>query len=226
MTEQQISILIAEDHKIVRKGLQALLKLEDDFMVVAEAENGMQAIEMAQELKPKVILMDVAMPILNGLESTKQIMKVMPNAKIIILSAYADDNYVDKALEVGACGYLVKQCSPGILSQAIRNAVQGEYVFSPTVEERLKQMNQETIDHKGITRHKTQTLSSRESQILQLIAEGMSNKIIANLLIISIKTVDKHRQNLMKKLCIHDTAGLTRYAISEGIIENSSRIRR
>lgn len=226
MSDQIITLLIVEDHKIVRKGLLALLELEPDIQVVGEAENGMEAIELATKYKPMVILMDIAMPILNGIEATKQIIKKLPETKIIILSAYADDNYVDKALEVGACGYLLKQCSPSLLVIAIREANNGDYVFSPSIETRLKHLNQEKIDNNGHSKLKSSTLSSRENQILQLIAEGMSNKLIANLLSISIKTVDKHRQNLMKKLSIHDTAGLTRYAITEGIIENSQHGRR
>ncbi len=226
MSDEKISLLIVEDHRIVRKGLLALLELEPDIVVVDEAENGMEAVACAIKHKPMVILMDIAMPILNGIEATKQIMKKLPETRVIILSAYADDNYVDKALEVGACGYLLKQCSPSLLVVAIRDAYNGDYVFSPSIETRLKHLNQEKIDNNGHSKFKTQTLSSRENQILQLIAEGMSNKVIANLLTISIKTVDKHRQNLMKKLSIHDTAGLTRYAITEGIIENSQHSRR
>lgn len=179
MSDEKISLLIVEDHRIVRKGLLALLELEPDIVVVDEAENGMEAVACAIKHKPMVILMDIAMPILNGIEATKQIMKKLPETRVIILSAYADDNYVDKALEVGACGYLLKQCSPSLLVVAIRDAYNGDYVFSPSIETRLKHLNQEKIDNNGHSKFKTQTLSSRENQILQLIAEGMSNKVIA-----------------------------------------------
>jgi DNA-binding NarL/FixJ family response regulator len=225
MNTERISLLIAEDHKIVRKGLKALLKLEDDFDIVAEAEHGIHAVELARQHKPKVVLMDIAMPILNGFEATRQILQFLPEMKIIILSAYADDSYVDKALELGASGFLIKQCSPNGLIHAIREVIKEEYVFSPSIEQRLIHLNQEVINRKGFSKPKSQSLSCRESQVLQLIAEGKSNKIIASILFISIKTVDKHRQNLMKKLAIHDTAGLTRYAISEGIIENSRQLK-
>lgn len=218
---ENITVLIVEDHQIVRKGLNALLEFEDNITVIAEASNGMEAIEKVKKYKPMVILMDIAMPILNGIDATKQILKDFPEAKIIILSAYADDNYIEKAIMTGAKGFLIKQCSPDLLAVAIREVYADEYIFSPGVENRLEQLNQEVIDNNGVTKKKNQTLSCRETQVLQLIAEGMSNKIIAHTLDISIKTVDKHRQNLMKKICIHDTAGLTRYAISEGIIENS-----
>jgi DNA-binding NarL/FixJ family response regulator len=221
MSSEKISILLVEDHKIVRKGLKALLELEERFHVVAEAENGFDAVALAFKVKPMIIIMDIAMPVLNGLEATKKILKKMPDAKIIILSAYADDNYIDRALEVGVVGFLVKQCSPGLLVDCILKAMEEELVFSPSIEERLHQMNQSIINNNGLEKKKNQTLSDREVQVLQLIAEGNSNKVIANVLTISIKTVDKHRQNLMKKLFIHDTASLTRYAISEGIIENS-----
>jgi len=221
MSSEKISILLVEDHKIVRKGLKALLELEGRIEVLAEAENGYDAVGIAFKVKPMIILMDIAMPVLNGLEATKQIIRKMPDAKIIILSAYADDNYIDRALEVGAIGFLIKQCSPSTLVDCILKAMDDELVFSPSIEERLHQMNQITINNNGLEKKKNQTLSDREVQVLQLIAEGNSNKVIANLLTISIKIVDKHRQNLMKKLYIHDTASLTRYAISEGIIENS-----
>lgn len=220
--DEKITVLLVEDHEIVRKGLLALLEFEDNIIVVGEAGNGMIAVEMAQDLRPMVILMDIAMPVLNGLEASKQILKNHPETKIIILSAYADDNYIEKSMRIGARGFLVKQCSPNLLAQAIRDVNDGEYIFSKLIEDRLDQLNQEVISNNGIVKKKKHALSNRESQVLQLIAEGMSNKIIAHTLEISIKTVDKHRQNLMKKLYIHDTAGLTRYAIAEGIIENSS----
>jgi len=221
--KEKITVLLVEDHEIVRKGLMALLALEENICVIAEAQNGMDAVKIAQKVRPMIILMDIAMPILNGIEATKQILKDSPRSKIIILSAYADDNYIEKAMKIGARGFLVKQCSPDLLAQAIRDVNDGEYVFSPLVENRLEQLNQDVINNDGVVKKKKSSLSSRESQVLQLIAEGMSNKIIAHTLKISIKTVDKHRQNLMKKLFIHDTAGLTRYAITEGIIENSTQ---
>jgi DNA-binding NarL/FixJ family response regulator len=224
MENNKITVLLAEDHKLVRKGIRSLLELDDQIVIVGEAKDGIMAVELVKKYKPMVVLMDVAMPVLNGLEATKQIVKLLPEVKVIILSAYSNDNFIDRSLNVGACGYLVKQCSPALLVESIKKVLEGELVFSPSVEIRVRHLNQECISHDGVVKIKNQCLSDRELQVLQLIAEGKSNRSISIMLKISIKTVDKHRQNLMKKLMIHDTAGLTRYAISQGIIENNYKI--
>jgi DNA-binding NarL/FixJ family response regulator len=223
MTKNKITLLLVEDHNIVRKGLLALLDFEEDMQVIGEAENGLQAIELAKSLHPMIILMDIGMPKLNGIEASRQILKLFPKMKVLILSAHADDGYIEKCMEIGVHGFLIKQCSPHLLVEAIREIHQGKYVFSPTIKLRLDHLGQSEIDHQGVNKPKNQVLSQREIQVLQLIAEGQPNKLIAVILSISIKTVDKHRQNLMKKLSIHDTAGLTRYAISEGITECTLR---
>ncbi len=206
-----ITVLLAEDHMIVREGLRALLRLETDIEVVGEAENGRQAVNLTASLCPDVVVMDIAMPLLNGLEATRQILRATPGTKVLILSAHSDDAYVERVMELGAAGYLVKQTAAHILPKAIREIHGGVLFFSPAISKRLQQRQK-----KGGS-----ILTSREMEVLQLIAEGKANKETANMLHISIKTVEKHRQKLMEKLNIHDTASLTRYAIANGIIESS-----
>jgi DNA-binding NarL/FixJ family response regulator len=219
-----ITVLLADDHTVVREGLRMVLSAEKDIKVIAEARSGREAVELVKKLRPHVVVMDIAMPLLNGFESTRQIMKEFPLTKILILSAYSDDEYIDKMIEVGALGYLFKQSSAEVLSKAIREVQKGNIFFSPEIAKRLEQKNKKSLGRDGILKKKNIRLSSREAEVLQLIAEGKANKEIASELTISIKTVEKHRQHLMEKLHIHDTAGLTRYAISTGIIENSVQI--
>jgi DNA-binding NarL/FixJ family response regulator len=213
-----ITVLLAEDHMIVREGLRFLLQSERDIEVIGEAANGRLAVALALKLRPAVVIMDIAMPLLNGLEATRQIRHAIPDAKILILSAHSDDAYVEKVTEMGASGYLIKQTSAHFLAEAIREVNKGHTFFSPSIEKRSKKRQQDSLDRKGQPKAKL-GLSSREVEVLQLIAEGEANKQIAAELGISIKTVEKHRDHLMQKLDIHDTASLTRYAISEGIIE-------
>ncbi len=215
-----ITVLLAEDHMIVREGLKKLLEAERDIEVVGEAGTGRQAVELTRTLRPAVIVMDIAMPLLNGLEATRQIRHAMPDAKVIILSAHSDDAYVERATAVGAAGYLIKQTSAHFLSEAIREVQGGKTFFSPTIAKRLRDRHEQSLDRKGRAKTTLVHLSSREVEVLQLIAEGEANKQIAAELAISIKTVEKHRDHLMRKLNIHDTASLTRYAIAEGIIDS------
>ena len=216
-----ITVLLAEDHMVVRQGLRKLLEAESDLEVVAEAETGRQAVEMALRLRPAVVVMDIAMPLLNGLEATRQILKHLSGTKILILSAHSDDAYVEKALEYGAKGFLLKQTSAHVLSRAIREVQSGNHFFTPSIAKRFS--GGLPPPSTGAVKQKVAELSSREVEALQLIAEGKANKQIAAELGISIKTVEKHRQRLMQKLGIHDTAGLTRYAIAAGVIESSLR---
>jgi DNA-binding NarL/FixJ family response regulator len=219
-----ITVLLAEDHMIVREGLRKLLQTESDIEVVGEAETGRQAVELTRKLRPAVVVMDIAMPGLNGLEATRQILKSVPNAKVLILSAHSDDAYVEQATAMGARGYLLKQTSAHFLSEAIREVQKGKTFFSPSIaqcqhnHEGLPPSQRKQVALKGIR------LSSREVEVLQLIAEGRANKQVAAELGISVKTVEKHRQRLMAKLNIHDTAGLTRHAIAAGIIESSVQL--
>ncbi|MFZ4396771.1 MAG: response regulator [Kiritimatiellia bacterium] len=221
---KKITVLLAEDHMIVREGLKKLLETEKDILVVGEATNGRQAVDMAAKLRPDVVVMDIAMPQLNGLEATRQIRQLVPDAKILILSAHSDDAYVDRMTALGVSGYLIKQTSAHILSEAIREVQKGNTFFTPTISKRINQRHPKALDRKGQSKAKAVDLSTREMEVLQLIAEGQANKQIAADLGISTKTVEKHRDHLMRKLDIHDTAGLTRYAISAGIIESSVQL--
>ncbi len=216
----RITVLIAEDHEIVREGLRNLLNAETDFEVIGEAGTGRQAVEMARKLHPDVVVMDIAMPLLNGLEATRQIRQTVPGIKVLVLSAHSDDAYVQKVTALGASGYLIKQTSFRFLSEAIRAVCQGRTFFSPSIAGAMQHRSPAAADRKGRTRSLPCSLSSREMEVLQRIAEGGANKQIAAELGISIKTVEKHRASLMRKLDIHDTAGLTRYAIAAGIIES------
>lgn len=216
-----ITVLLAEDHTIVREGLRALLKLESDIQVVAEARDGRQAVVLAEKLKPDVIVMDIAMPLLNGMEATRQILHARPDVKVLVLSAHSDDAYVRRVMELGASGYLVKQTAAHVLPEAIRRVHEGKKCFSPSISRRRKEQAVKARARGDLPAKKAAQISSREMEVLQLIAEGKANKEAAEELKISVKTVEKHRQSLMDKLNIHDTAGLTRHAIATGVIESS-----
>jgi DNA-binding NarL/FixJ family response regulator len=215
-----ISVLVAEDHTIVRQGIRALLESDPALRVVGEAATGRQALQLAGELHPDVVLMDIAMPTLNGLEATRQIVRAHPDIKVLILSSYSDDEYVRKVLEVGASGYLIKQIAAQELVAAVHEAHRGHTVFSPTIAKRLKEHSQKGFANGELPGKEKVQLTARELEVLQLIAEGYANKQTASELSISIKTVEKHRQRIMDKLDIHETAGLTRYAIDQRIIES------
>jgi len=222
---KKITVLLAEDHMIVREGLRALLKLESDIEVIGEAENGRQAVSLTGRLHPDVLVMDIAMPLLNGLEAARQILRTASPPKVLILSAHSDDPYVRQVIALGASGFLIKQTAAHNLSEAIRQVFAGNQYFSPAVSRRLTKEPISLRPRRGsLPTQPVHLLSSREMEILQLIAEGKANKESAGLLSISIKTVEKHRQTLMEKLNIHDTAGLTRYAIAAGVIESSVQV--
>jgi DNA-binding NarL/FixJ family response regulator len=220
---KKITILLAEDHDIVREGLRLLLKLNGNFNVVGEAKNGREAVQLARKFQPNVIVMDIAMPILNGFEATRKIRIEAPDSKILILSAHADDEYVERMLAEGVTGYLVKQNSGQVFIEAIHKIAKGQPFFSQSIAKRLHDLKRRVLEHGGAATglHLHQKLTAREAEVLQLVAEGHANKQIASLLGISIKTVEKHRQQVMNKLDIHETAGLTRYAIATGVIESS-----
>lgn len=218
---QKITVLLVDDHTVVRQGLRALLAVEGDIEIVGEADTGRQAVAMAKKLLPDVIVMDIAMPLLNGLEATRQITKQLPASKVLILSSYSDDEYVQQLTEAGAAGYLVKQTAANDLLKAIREAHKGNAFFSPSIAKRLRDQCREAFVSGQPVKKRSDYLTTREAEVLQLIAEGQANKQIAAELCISIKTVEKHRQQVMNKLNIHDVAGLTRHAISKGIIESN-----
>lgn len=218
-----ITVLLVDDHVVVREGLQMLLEAVNYIEVVGEASTGRQAVDLVKKLRPAVVVMDIAMPNLNGLEATQQILKVAPSTRVIILSAHSDDIYIDNVNAIGAAGYIVKQNSAQYLIKAIQEVHKGRQFFSPFIQGRLAGRNGKSLNREGQIKKKNVRLSSREAEILQLIAEGDANKQIASELEISIKTVEKHRQNLMEKLDIHDVAGLTRYAISTGVIDPANK---
>lgn len=213
---KRISVILAEDHMIVREGLRALLKAEGDIEVVGEAGNGREAVKLTRALRPDVVVMDIAMPLLNGLEAIRQILRAAPATRVLILSAYSDDAYVEHVVALGAAGYLIKQSAASILPEAIRKVHRGESYFCPSISKRLSH-----LEGSPASGTKAAELTSREMEVLQLIVEGKANKETAAELHISMKTVEKHRQSLMSKLNIHDTASLTRYAIARGVIESS-----
>ena len=219
-----ISVLIVEDHTMVREGLRMMLKIEPDLEVVGEAQNGREAVAMAMNLRPDVILMDIAMPGLNGLEASRQLAKMLPATRIIILTAHCDDAYVNGAVGSGAAGILLKQDSAHDVCRAIRKVHRGGIHYSPSIAKRFVRINPKSPGRNGKIGRNAALLTSRETEVWQLIAEGLANKETAAQLGISIKTVEKHRGRLMEKLDIHDTAGLTRHAIATGIIESSVQV--
>ena len=221
---KKITVLLAEDHTIVREGFRKMLEIEDDLQVVGEAEDGRQAVVMVRKLRPAVVLMDIAMPRLNGLEATRQVLKAVPATKVLILSAHSDDAYITDAANSGAVGFLLKQTSSHVVCEAIREVQKGNTFFSPGVARRLNKLEGKSPGGAGRPRPRIARLSSREVEVLQLIAEGKANKETAAELGISIKTVEKHREKVMSKLNIHDTAGLTRYAIGAGMVESSVQL--
>lgn len=221
---KKITVLLAEDHTIVREGFRKMLELEGDFEIVGEARDGRQAVALVKKLSPQVVLMDIAMPLLNGLEATRQVLKAAPATKVLMLSAHSDDAYVKNASESGAMGFLLKQTSSHDVCRAIREVQQGKTFFSPAISRRQERLHPQSVNRAGASSKKAVVLTSREMEVLQLIAEGKANKETALELGIGMKTVEKHREHLMEKLDIHDTAGLTRYAISTGVIESSVQV--
>ncbi|MHC4459564.1 MAG: response regulator [Planctomycetota bacterium] len=210
-----IKILLAEDHKITREGLRALLEKESDMQVVGEAEQGRTAVQLVRELKPNVVIMDVSMPDLNGVEATRQILAKSSNVKIIALSMHSDTLFVAEMLKSGASGYLLKDCAFEELAQAIRTVVADKKYLSPSisgvvVDDYLHRLSKADVSGSDV-------LTDREREVLQLMAEGKSTKQIALKLHISIKTVETHRRQIMNKLDIHTVAELTKYAVRKGL---------
>ena len=212
-----IRVLIADDHKIMLAGLRSLLEKQTDFEVVGEADNGRKAVQMAQEKKPDVVVMDVSMPDLNGIEATKQIIESLPETRVIALSMHSDKRFVMGMLRAGASGYLLKDCASQELANAIVQVAGGKKYLSPEI-------TGVVIDDFLLGRGSSEEvaiaasqLSPREREVLQLIAEGWSTKQIASHLYVSIKTIETHRRQIMKKLDLHSIADLTKYAIREGL---------
>jgi DNA-binding NarL/FixJ family response regulator len=212
----KIRVLIADDHKIMLAGLRSLLEKQSDIEVVAEAENGRKAVQMAQETKPDIVVMDVSMPDLNGIEATTQIIESVPETRVVALSMHSDKRFVVGMLRAGASGYLLKDCASQELANAIHQVAGGKKYLSPeitgvVIDDYLVGGSSE----EGVTA--AAQLSAREREVLQLIAEGWSTKQIATHLYVSVKTIETHRRQIMKKLDLHNIADLTKYAIREGL---------
>jgi DNA-binding NarL/FixJ family response regulator len=210
-----IRILIADDHALVRAGFRSLLEKLDDCEVVAEAGDGREALRLIGQLQPDVVLMDVKMPGLNGLEATARISRDHPNVCVVILSMYTNEEYVIQALRAGAVGYLLKDAAPTELQLAVRAAVRGEVYLSPLISKRVLQDYIQLVGGGG---GMLDALTARQREVLQLIAEGRTMKEIALLLQISVKTAEAHRAQLMERLDIHDVTGLVRFAIRVGLV--------
>ena len=211
-----ITVLVAEDHTIVRKGLCSLLESERGIRVVGEAEDGRQAVAMALRLVPDVVLMDITMPQLNGLEATRQIVDRAPSIKVLMLTVHVAEEYAAQALRAGASGYLVKDTAPEELASAIHAVYRGRLALSATLSADLFRRHAFEGDAKADDLYDGLTI--REREVLQLIAEGHPNREIARLLDVAVKTVETHRTHILRKLRLDGTAALTRYAIRRGIV--------
>jgi len=214
---RKITVFLADDHTIVRKGLLSLLLEQEDIEVVGEAENGRDALNQIETLQPDVAVLDITMPLLNGLEVTRQIKRYWPHIQVVILTVHTAEEYVFQVLEAGASGYIVKQAAPRELIMAIQSADAGEIFLSPLISHTIVQ---EYIARaqSASTADGFSSLTEREHEILQLLAEGYSARDIARMLVISIKTVETHRANLMHKLDIDNLAELIKYALRKGVI--------
>ena len=215
--EKKIRILLADDHTVVRRGLRLLLEGQPEFSVVAEAADGKQAVEAAEAAKPDVVVLDIAMPNLNGIEAAQRILSAAPSISIVVLSMHADEGYVLRALKAGAKGYLLKDSAEGDLIEAIKSVTRGKTFFSAEITKMLAEDYVREIRARGIE-DSYELLTPREREILQLLAEGKSNKDIATLLNLSLYTVETHRRNLQDKLNLHSFAELILYAVRKGVI--------
>jgi len=213
---KKIRVLIADDHTIVRQGICSLLKSRDDMSVVGEASTGKEAIEKVGALRPDVALLDISMPMLNGLEATRCIRKDYPACKVLVLTMHENKESVRQVLQAGASGYVVKKSAASQLFDAIHAVSKGEAFFSPSISKMLLD------DYMEAAGSSEELLSLREREILQLVAEGYSNREISSMLHISVKTVEGHKDNIRKKLGVQDRAGLIKYAIQKGIIQLES----
>jgi len=215
--QSKIRVLLADDHAVVRKGLRFLLEGEPGVQVVGEASDGREAVRLAEELKPTVVVMDVGMPQLNGIEAAAQIVKQNPQVNVIILSVHSDESYVLRALSAGAKGYLLKDSAEEDLVRAVKVAAQGKPFFSPAISEKLLDDYMRYLQQRGL-KDSYELLTDREKEILQLLAEGKTNKEVAALLNLSPYTVETHRTHIMQKLNLHNTAEIVLYAVRKGII--------
>jgi two-component system, NarL family, response regulator NreC len=213
----RVQIVLADDHTVVRKGLRLLLESVPQFQVVADAADGRRAVALVEEHRPDVVVMDIAMPILNGIEAARQISIKAPQTAIVFLSMHSDEAYVIKALKAGARAYLLKDSAENDLINAVKAVSEGKSFFSPAVskmlaEDYMRQMREHGVDDSF------DLLTTREREILQLLAEGKSNKEVASMLNLSLYTIETHRSNIFQKLNLHSTADLILYAVRKGVI--------
>jgi DNA-binding NarL/FixJ family response regulator len=218
---KSIRVILADDHKLVRAGIKSLLENSEGVTVVGEAGDGREAIELTGRLKPHMVFLDIAMPELNGLEAALRIKKDFPEVEVIILSMHIDEEYVVQALNAGASGYLLKDSAPNELRLALDTVMKGSIYISPAIPREMiddYQRRLRTASSVGELFTNKEKLSSRQKEVLQLIAEGNSTREIAEKLFVSVKTVETHRSQIMKKLAINDVPGLVKYAIRKGLI--------
>jgi DNA-binding NarL/FixJ family response regulator len=220
---KQISVLLADDHTLVRAGIRSLLQALPDIVVVAEADNGREALRLIAKHHPDLVLMDIAMPEMNGLEAVSEMTRLYPQTAVIILSMHSNEEYVLQALQSGASGYLLKDAVPAELDIAVRAVLRGETYLSPAVSRHviadyLRRVGSTTENKPGRQPGPFADLTPRQREVLQLIAEGYTNQAISSKLTISVKTVETHRSQLMDRLNVHDVAGLVRYAVRHGLV--------
>ena len=212
-----VRILLADDHTVVRKGLRLLLESVPEFQVIADAANGRDAVSLAEQHRPDVVVMDVAMPILNGIEAARQITAKLPSTAIVFLSMHGDESYVLRALKAGARAYLLKDSAEYDLIQAVKAVSEGKAFFSPAISKMLVEDYMRQMQERGVE-DSFELLTTREREVLQLLAEGKNNKDVASLLNLSLYTVETHRSNIFQKLNLHSQAELILYAIRKGVI--------
>jgi DNA-binding NarL/FixJ family response regulator len=213
----KMRLVLADDHTILREGIRALLEDQPDMAVVGEAQDGRQAVQLAHDLRPEIVLMDIGMPLLNGLEATRQIKRDHPEIHVLVLTMHENEEYIHEVLAAGASGYILKQAAAGELVAAIRAVQRGDAALSPAITRVVIQDYLRSETAQPVTA--SNELTAREREVLQLIAEGHTSKEIAELLCLSVKTVQAHRTSLMQKLDLHDRGDLIKYAIQKKIIE-------
>jgi len=213
----KLKVLIADDHGVVRKGLRLLLEQYPDVEVAGEAANGREVVKLATELSPNIILMDIAMPLLNGIDAAEQVRKVNGEIGIIMLTMHADESYLLRALNAGVKGYLLKESAEDDLLRAVKAVSQGRPFFSPAITQTLLEDYMRVLKQEGLS-DSFELLTAREKEVLQLLAEGKTNKDVATILDISLYTVESHRTNMMQKLNLHNTAEIVLYAVRKNLV--------